>query len=252
MAYSKILSAQVQEWYEIFNRINTLYGPGTIASLAVSGINPDDQADDTDINNLLNKITTMRTDPYFASEPTLYTSYSLVSDGQIIQYGEVYEKVNTMMNNINRIVCRNRATNAYGNNSHGTKSHGNNTHGTNSHGTKSNTACTSNGSHNQGTDAKGTWGYGGHVSQGCSGNVVHYTNSANSITCSNGSKNNGNKGHGTKTNCGNSATGNNECAEATFTHGACNQGTHDQGTCQTNTAKYNILCANTTHANSAG
>lgn len=250
MPNKEILSDQVQGWYNTFNKVNSLYGPGTISNLTMEGTNIEDSADDVDINNLVNKIDQMQTDPYFASEPTLYTSYSTVSDGQIIQYGDVYERMTTVMNNINKIVCRNMATNSYGSNEHGTNTHGTNTHGTNSNVAKSHTACTSNGSNGHGTNAPdGTWGYGGHVSQGCTGNVVHYTHSANSRTCSNGYKNNGNKSHGTHTNCNYNGNSNSGCNHASYSHGACTQGGNTHGTCVAHTADYDILCANTTNSN---
>ena len=160
------LYSDMQYWYNTLNTILTNYG-GSLGTLSVPA---QDKIDASDINNLKNKIDTMKQDEYLGSVSSMYTTYNVVNQGTLIT-ATTSSQYNTLINNLkNTIKCRNLATNSNTTKSHGTNSHVDKTNSTYSHG--------SNWNENNPN---------GIQSQGVNGASVYFWNGV----CENGRKENG-------------------------------------------------------------
>mgnify|MGYP003419852365 FL=1 len=79
---SHILSTDMRSWYTRLNTIISNYGGG-MATLTVPAANK--MAETSDVNNLLSKLNAMKADAYLGSVSSMWTAYSVVSTGQLIQ-----------------------------------------------------------------------------------------------------------------------------------------------------------------------
>lgn len=220
-----ILSSDMRSWYTRLNTIISNYGP-SLGTLTVP--NAGKIAEASDVNNVVYKLNSMKSDAYLGYDQSLYTAYSTVSVGQIIT-ATTGTQLNTVITNLERIKCRNDATKANGNtnNLNGHQwSQGANSHqwsqGANSH-------QWSQGAHGNG------WNQGAHGngwSQGTNGNgwseSVNYNGCSNSPNghensrsyCSNGLKTHGGCYNGNE--CAywsNSGTNSNGCSQGTNGNG---------------------------------
>ena len=163
---SSALYSDMQYWYNTLNTILTNYG-GSLGTLTVPS---QDKIDASDINTLKTKIDNMKQDEYLGSVSSMYTTYSVVSQGTLIT-ATTANQYTTLVDNLkNTIKCRNLATNSNTTKSHGTNSHVDKTNSTYSHGSNWN-------ENNQ----------NGINSQGVNGASVYFWNGV----CENGRKQNG-------------------------------------------------------------
>lgn len=77
----------------------------------------------TDVNNLFNKLKTMKNDYYLSTEPSLFVSYVSVSSGSLIST-TTKNLLDTQVENFSSIKCKNSWTKSNTLNSHGNCSHG--------------------------------------------------------------------------------------------------------------------------------
>ncbi len=230
---SKLLSSDMQSWYTRLNTIIGNYGGG-MAKLTVPAAGK--RAEPSDVNNVVTKLNAMKSDAYLGSVPSMYTSYTTVSTGQIIR-ASVGLQLNTVIGNLEAIKCRNTATNYNGvatsnrghGNSHGTNQHGDN-YGTHQNGDNYGTHQNGN---NHGTNSHGD----NHGTNGNGNNHGTNSNGNNHGTNGNGTCQNGAKSFDRKFVSGNYFS--NTC---TFW---CSQGTNSNGT-------YSSTYGNGTYSSSYG
>ena len=105
----EILSLEeLTNWYNKFNNVISNYGGGAIKSLELSS---DITAKASDINNIYNKINEFKSDSYLSTQPQLYSDeYSLVSSGNLIVRSSQATPIQTTINGISQIKCRNKIT----------------------------------------------------------------------------------------------------------------------------------------------
>lgn len=120
MAGESLSLSELKGWYTSFNNVIKAYGGGAIAALST----PDGGVVvPADINNLYSKITEFKNDTYFKTQPSLYpSSYTNVTSGSKVSRSAI-TPITTAITGINKIKCRNNATNNYGTHTHG--EHGN-------------------------------------------------------------------------------------------------------------------------------
>ena len=107
---STILSSDMQSWYTRLNTILSRAG-GPLETLAVPAAGKIAQA--TDVNNVVYKINSMKSDAYLGSISSLYSTYNAVSVGQLIQ-ASTGTQLNQVISNLEAIKCRNDATKTFG------------------------------------------------------------------------------------------------------------------------------------------
>lgn len=169
---NEILNSDIANLYTKLNTVIANYG-GSIAQTTSPAVG--DKVDNADINDLKTKVEELKADSYLGSVSSLYLTYSVTNDGAVIAPSTTITNLSTtILTNLQKIKCRNQATNSNTNKSHGSNSHtaksnvkhdhgfpdfiqnsisggsvcrtfrsfsnGFNSHGTNTHGTKSHVA----------------------------------------------------------------------------------------------------------------
>lgn len=170
---NKILQTDIGTLYTNLNTVISNYG-GSIAQLTSTPV-VGDQVDDSDINDLKDKVTELKNDEFLGTESNLYLTYSITNEGTVLIPSTTIDNLETtILTNLQKIKCRNTANNSNVQNTHGSNSHttcsntfnsngfrdfiansfdsgghcgrfgskksfGKKDHGTNTHGTRSNT-----------------------------------------------------------------------------------------------------------------
>lgn len=202
---NQLLSTDMRSWYTRLNTIISKYGGG-MATMTVPAAGKIAQT--SDVNTVVTKLNAMKADAYLGAVPSMYTSYSVVSTGQIIR-ATTGLQLNTVISNLEAIKCRNLATNSNASKTNGNTNslHGNgnsnsrNSNGnSNSRNSNGNSNSTNGNGNSNSSNGNGTHGNGGCMQGYCSyGQKTHegnyYTNQCG-YYCSNGTKSNGTKSNG--------------------------------------------------------
>ena len=187
MAGESLSLTELKQWYSTFNTVIKNYSGGTISELAT----PDGGAViPSDINALYDKITAMKNDEFLGTQPTYYSTFTKVAQGELVERTDATPVIDTATK-IAAIKCRNTTTFTNGYHSNTQKSHTTNSHGSNSHGTQGN-----------GAKSKGTHGNQNNAN-GCNSVSTCSTNWCNNSLCywgaqGNGTEYNGTNSHGAK------------------------------------------------------
>lgn len=127
----KILNSDIANLYSKLNTVISNYG-GSIAKTTSPAVG--DKIDNADINDLKDKVTELKNDSYLGSVSSLYLTYSVTNEGTSIAPSTTITNLSTtILTNLQKIKCRNSATNSNTNKSHGSNSHGSNPNGTRDH-----------------------------------------------------------------------------------------------------------------------
>ena len=103
---STLLSSDMQSWYNRLNAVISKYGGG-MAGVTVPAANK--RADASDVNTIVNKFNSIKSDAYLGNDSWIYTAgYTSVSVGELIRASQGTAIITTLTR-LEAIKCRNNA-----------------------------------------------------------------------------------------------------------------------------------------------